>query len=216
MPEPETLVITGYQGLPVDNTFIRQPGQVAHLGIILPGYHYQVEMPSLHFAGQILLERGADVLFVEYAYYRTDYRSRTFDEQGDWLSSDVRAACEVALAQRPYERITLVGKSLGTLAMSHLLTESRFQTAQCVWLTPLLAFESLRHRISKTRPPSLFIIGTADQNYSPEYLAEVESATQGRSLVLPDVEHSLEVQGNVRRSLEALQAIVGAMQEFIA
>jgi len=217
LPEFETLSIagSGYGGQPVPNTFIRQGGETAHLGIVLPGYRYSVEMPSLHFAGQILYERGADVLYVEYAYYRTDYRQQSFDEQAAWRSADVQAACNAALALRPYRNFKLVGKSLGTLAMADLLADPRFQAAKCVWQTPLLAFEALRERISQSKPPSLFIIGTADANYTPQRLAEVESATNGRSLVLPDVEHGLESPGNVSGSLEALRAIVAAMQQFL-
>src|SRR5574342_273278 len=111
-----SLNIAGYKNQPVPNTFIAHPNPTKHLGIVLPGYRYAVEMPPLYYAGRILLEGGADLLRIEYAYYCTDFTKHPASEQDQWLASDVSAACEVGLSYRSYEKITFVGKSLGTLA----------------------------------------------------------------------------------------------------
>jgi predicted alpha/beta-hydrolase family hydrolase len=213
--ETASLTITGYRNRTVPNTFICQALDTAHLGIILPGYRYSVDMASLDFAGQILLEQGADVLRVEYVYSQTDYSACPEAEQAQWLSTDVQVAAQVGLAQRSYDRITLVGKSLGTLAMGHLLADPRFHSAACIWQTPILALEWLRQRILDTKPRSLFIIGTADQFYDPAYLAELEAATRGQNLVLEGVDHSLGVPGSVSQSIHALSRIVTEMQRFL-
>jgi len=209
-----SLAVSGYDDLPVPNTFIRQ-SETAHLAVILPGFRYTADMPSLHFAAQILVEKGADVLRVDYAYSHTDFLTRSEAEQGRWLSTDVQAACQVVLAQRSYQQFTLVGKSLGTLAIGYLLGDLRFHGAKCLWQTPLLGVEWLRTRITQSKPPSLFVIGTADPSYLPAYLAELETATQGRSIVLDDVDHSLEVPGSVAHSLDVLTRIVAEMQKFL-
>src|SRR5579859_2945540 len=154
--ELTSLTVNGYENRPVPNTFFRQP-DTARLGIILPGYRFTADMPSLHFAAQVLLEQGADVVRVDYAYPHSDFPRRPEAEQGRWLSTDVQAACAAALAQRPYQQITLVGKSLGTLAMGHLLADPRYHAAHCIWQTPLLTVEWLRTRVVQTKPPSLFI-----------------------------------------------------------
>ena len=211
----DSLHVTGYRDQPVPNTFIFHPNPSNHLGIILPGYRYPAEMPPLHYAGSILLGQGADLLHVEYAYYRTDFMKQPESEQDKWISSDVFAACEAGLSKRSYEKITLVGKSLGTIAMGHLLSNPHFQKAACIWMTPLLSAEWLCSRIEQIRPRSLFIIGTADQFYRPDVLNRLEHATNGQSLVLPDVIHSLEVPGDIPKSLETLNKIVQALQEFL-
>jgi hypothetical protein len=54
------------------------------------------------------------------------------NEQAKWISGDVFAICNAALSYRSYPKITLVGKSLGTIAMGHLLADRRFQSATCV------------------------------------------------------------------------------------
>ena len=215
MIEITSLPVAGYEDRPVNNTFVQQSAETAHLAIVVPGYRHSVDKPDLHFAAQVLLARGADVLQVEYAYSRTDFRARTEAEQDRWLSTDVSAACEAGLTQRSYNRITLVGKSLGTVAMGQLLADPRFQKATCIWSTPILALDWLRTRIAEVKPPSLFIIGTADAFYNPTQLAELETATGGRSLVLEGVDHSLGIPGDIAGSLDALTRIVAAIQDFI-
>jgi hypothetical protein len=186
-----------------------------HLGVILPGYRHTVDMPDLHYAGRILLAKGADVLRVEYAYPKTDFMKRPQTEQADWLKADARAACAAGLQRRNYKRITLIGKSLGTLAMGHLLEDSHFAEAACVWSTPILANAWLCSQIKKHRPRSLFIIGTADHFYQPAVLQDLVDATRGKALVLEGVHHGLEIEGDIPGTLSSLHRIVEALQEFI-
>lgn len=210
-----SLDVVGYKKQQVPNTFITQPNQTRHLGIILPGYRYPAEMAPLYYAGRILLEQGADLLRIEYAYYRTDFLEQSESQQDEWISSDVFAACQSGLSHRAYEKITLIGKSLGTIAMGHLLADPRFQKATCIWATPLLTVEWLQSRIEQTHPRSLFIIGTADQFYQPDVLEHLEHATNGRSVVIEDANHGLEIPNEILKSLAALNQIVQALQEFL-
>lgn len=210
-----SLDVVGYKAQPVHNTLIAQPVPTRHLGIILPGYRYSAEMAPLYYAGCILLDQGADLLRIEYAYYRTDFIKQPESEQDQWISSDVFAACKAALSHHSYEKITLVGKSLGTIAMGHLLADPVFQRATCIWLTPLLTVDWLRSRIEQTHPRSLFVIGTADKFYKPDILKRLEQITGGRSLVLEGVNHALEIPGDIPKSLAVLHQIVQALQEFL-
>jgi predicted alpha/beta-hydrolase family hydrolase len=210
-----SLDIVGYKNQPVPNTLIKQPTPTKHLGIILPGLRYSAEMAPLYYAARVLLDQGADVLRVEYAYYQTDFSQRPESEQDQWISSDVFAACNAGLSYRSYEKITLVGKSLGTIAMGHLLGDNRFQKATCIWETPLLTVEWLCSRIEQAQPHSLFIIGTADQFYKPDILKRLELATKGHSLVIEDANHGLEIPGDIPKSIKALEKMVQAFQEFM-
>jgi hypothetical protein len=211
-----SLDITGYNRQPVPNSMYLQSKESDHLGIMLPGYRHTVDMPDLHYAGRILMAKGADLLRIEYAYPKTDFMQRSWQEQSDWINEDVRAACEAGLRKRPYKKITLVGKSLGTLAMGHLLDDPRFAPASCVWSTPILASEWLCGQIQKHRPRSLFIIGTADRYYKPAILEKLIGATKGKLLVLEGVDHGLEIPDDVEGSLSALHQIVDAVEEFFS
>lgn len=213
--ELRSLDVIGYKNQPVPNTFIAQPDPTSHLGIILPGYRHSVDRADLYYAGRILLEQGADLLRVEYAYYQTDFMGKAESTQAEWISSDVFAACNACLSYRPYEKITLAGKSLGTIAMGHLLADSRFRQADCVWSTPLLTMEWLCSRIEQVHPRSLFIFGTADRFYKPDTLKHLEKVTNGRALVIEGANHGLEIPDSISKSLTGLTQIVQALQEFL-
>ena len=173
-------------------------------------------MPVLHYAGRILLEQGADLLRVEYTYYQTNFKDQPESKQEQWISKDVFAACNAALSQRAYDQITLVGKSLGTIAMGRLLANARFQSATCVWATPILPLEWLRARIEQIHPRSLFIVGSADELYQPDTLKYLETVTKGRALVIEGANHGLEIPESIPKSLAALNHIVQALQEFMS
>jgi hypothetical protein len=211
-----SLQITGNNNQPVPNTFLRQQSATSHLCIILPGYAPPLINPLLQYTSQLLLDLNADVLQVQYEYYKIDFFKKPAAERDQMLATDVTAACEAVFAQREYEQIIIIGKSLGTLAMGHLLANKRLRKASCVWLTPLLTNAWLRGRIKQYRPRSLFVIGTADEFYNAGYLTEVCEATNGKSVVIEGANHGLVIPGEVVQSLKALTQIVTAIGEFVA
>jgi hypothetical protein len=211
-----SLDIAGYKGQPVPNTLLWQEKPATHLGIVLPGYRHSADRSDLYYAAHILTDRGADVLRVEYAYPRTNMMQLPDAEQDAWIAADARAACNKALAERPYEKITLIGKSLGTLGMGHLLADERLRGAQCVWSTPLLGVPWLVERIREVKPRSMFIVGTADGHYKPDVLKQLVEATGGRATIIEGANHGLEIPGDIDRSLRAVEQIVHELQAFLA
>ncbi len=133
-----SLAITGHGNQPVPNRLFQQEGAVDHLAIMLPGLGYTCDMPLFYFIVSHLLDQGTEVLQVAYDYaHNPTYHGMVAAERQAWLIADATAACRAGLARRPYRRITLVGKSLGTRAMAHLLnTEAGLRQAATVWLTP--------------------------------------------------------------------------------
>ena len=213
----ETLDISGYRNQPVPNTFFKQDAETHQVAILLPGWEYTCQMPLLYYPARLLLELGADVLQVEYVYnLRADFQALPSSEQPEWMFADAAAACRAALAQRSYEQVTLIGKSIGTLTMGQLLTtEAKLAKAWAVWLTPLLKNERLRTQILESRQRSLFVIGTTDPNYHPDYLAEAKRATEGEAVVIQGADHSFEIKDSILRSLRAMEEVIGAMQRFL-
>lgn len=212
-----SLKIPGFRDEPVPNGFFKQEQDTKHLALVFPGLGYTNQMPILYYAGRTLELQGADVLRVDYAYnLRSEYETLTFAGKMQWLLTDVTAAFQIALSQRSYAKITLVGKSLGTLAMGHILTHSDFShSVQCVWLTPLLRNERLRDQIKKVPHKAFFVIGTADPFYDPGILKELETATSGKSVVIPGADHGLEIHADMGRSLQALREWVKELEIFL-
>jgi hypothetical protein len=217
MVERGTLPVIGYRGLPVPNTFMRQPTETAHLAVLWPGYRYRVTMPALYYPGWMLLEAGADLLRVETAYDKIEHAEEPGpEERYRWLVSDAEALWDAVRTVRGYKRVTFVAKSISTLALGHLVSaRPELAQAECVWLTPLLHEARLRAQIVAARPRSLFAAGTADKHYDAGHLAALEAATGGTSIVIPGADHSLEIKGNIQASLVALAQVMVAVQGFL-
>ena len=211
-----TLNIRGYDDKPVANTFIKQDAGTESLAVLFPGMRYTTDMPLLYYTSRLFVAGGADALLVDYRYHEdADFMAAGEQERARRLTGDVTAACRVALSQRSYRDVTVVGKSIGSLAMAHLLsTEAKLSTARAVWLTPLLRNDNLRAQIKTWGGKSLFVIGTADHDYDEALLKEVEAATRGKALVIEGGDHLLEVKGDFFASLQALEKILRAVRRF--
>ncbi len=189
---------------PVPHRFLAQGRDTTHLAIVLPGLGYTCDMPLLYYTVSLLLDCGADVLQVEYAYgQEAAYRSLPADERTHRLIADAGSACRAALGQRGYRRATLVGKSLGTRAMPHLLADELGPlAARSIWYTPLLNEERVRAHLCGERQPSLVAIGTDDPHYSATTVAAIGG--------------EVEVAGDIVRSVQALEGVMRAVQQFVA
>jgi hypothetical protein len=217
MRTTEELPIAGFGGEPVPNAFLRRRGETARLAILLPGFAYTAEMPLFYYAEKLLLDAGADVLRVDYRYHRRPgFRDLPEQEQDRRLLADAQAAHGAALAQRPYREMTLVGKSLGTLAMAHLLAgEPAAERVRAVWLTPLLRVEAVRESIRRHGRASLLAIGTADPHHDPGALDEARAA--GCEVVAVEgADHGLDVPGDAVASVRAVERVVAALGTFVA
>jgi len=210
-----TLDIPRLDGSPVPHWFMKQQEESTHLAVLLPGRAYGLELPLLLYPTKLLHAKGADILGVDYTTY-TASPEMSGEEIQRRLSADIPAALDVALRQRSYERITLLGKSLGTIVMAQVLeSNSRLQGASCIWMTPLLRMEALRARIVRNPHPALFIGGTADEQFDLAHLPELENATGGKSVVIEGADHSLEIQGHILESIDVLRRVMEAIDDFI-
>jgi predicted alpha/beta-hydrolase family hydrolase len=217
MATPTTLTIQGYRDEAVPNRFLRPESAIDQLAVLLPGLGYTLDMPLFYYAENLLLERGWDVLRVEYAYNtRPEFQTLPKQERDRWLLADATAAWRAGLTQRTYARVVLIGKSLGTLAMGHLLTTADPPpNAGAVWLTPLLSNERLRQQIQQYGGPSLFVIGTADPHFDPVVLEQMQVATVGEAVVVRNADHGMDIPGDPIASVRALERVVEALSRFL-
>lgn len=212
--ERTTLEFHGFDYTPIPNTFLNQNSN--HLCIIFPGLGYTNAMPLLYYSSLVIENKGADILQVHYDYKTKTFQAFSQEDQYRYIITDAMAAYKTAMKQRAYEHVTLIGKSLGTLALGHLLaTQPASSKANYVWLTPLFRNEALRLQMMSLNHHALFVIGTNDTHYDEQMLSEVETATGGESLVFEHADHSLEVSGKPIKSLEFLQQFVTRLENFI-
>jgi pimeloyl-ACP methyl ester carboxylesterase len=210
------LEIEGYQQEPVPNFFFQANEEASeHLAFLLPGGGYPCAGPVLYYPLLELLDRGIDVLAVDYTR-RPQISAYSLEQATACAFTDTVAAYETIKSKHAYKQLTLVGKSLGTLVMGKLLaSHSLFAPSQAAWLTPVLSSAVLREQICRDPIPSLFVIGTADEFYDAEHLAEVQQATNGEVVVIPQADHSLDIGTDARRSLQAIERMREAMHAFL-
>jgi hypothetical protein len=213
-----SLPIFGCQELSVPNTFIRQSNDSQHLALVLPGMRYTVSAPALYYATSLLLEHEADVLLVEYEYFRQpDFQTVSGEERLQWISADVAAAYQAAISQRTYTRLTLIGKSLGTLAMGHLLSTAALpERVDAIWLTPLLRVEYVRQQILNCGHHSLLVIGTADPHYDAECLDEIQQSTGHEVLTIDGADHTFDLKDGVIPTIKVLEKLITDLEQFLA
>ena len=214
----KTLEIRGYRDEPVPHTFYEQEETPAQVALLLPGMGYTSHMPLLYYPARIMLSAGADVLGLEYDYNRRkDFMALPGEERKQWLLTDVTRACHTVLEGRSYQEITIIGKSLGTRAMGHLLTaDDQLREANAIWLTPVLRSERLCTQIREWGRRSLMVIGTADPHFNQALLDEIQRETDSEMLIIEGADHSLEIGGDVLRSLAAMEQVIRAIQAFVS
>lgn len=209
----EQLAIEGFNGLTVPNSFLRQAAGSQSLALFFPGLNYNCDMPLFYYAQEYLDGRGDDLLRVEYDY-RADYLSLAASDRHEQIDGDATAAYLAGLGQGEYRRVTLIGKSLGTIAIARLLATGAIADveARFVWLTPILHNETVREQIRRLRQQSMIVIGTDDPDYDPALLDELAAA---EAVVAPGADHGFDIPGDVPGSVQAVASVVEALQRFL-
>lgn len=147
---------------------------------------------------------------------RQDCSGCSPEEQAQWLIEDAVTAVEGALRRQRYERIWLIGKSLGTITMGHLLTtDERLRDARAVWLTPLLGDVTLREQLLRIRQRSLLVIGTGDRHYDADAVSSMMASNGGEAVIVDGADHGMEIPGQVIESIQVLERVIRGVEAFL-
>jgi hypothetical protein len=172
-------------------------GDPARCVVLLPGARYSTRHPLLWFAREVAGAGGWSALEV-------------LDEPG--AGEDpfawARDRAERALAGTSAETVVVVGKSL-TSAAAGLVAERELPA---VWLTPLLRHAAVVEGLAATRRPCLLVGGSADEHWHP---AAIPDNPLLEVVELAGLDHSLQAQGDVLASLDALRDVSLAISEFL-
>ena len=209
------LKISGYQDVPVPNLFIRQAQDTHTLAITFPGLHYSCDKPLLYYPSKLILERGGDILQLQTDYTRPDFQFAPRQEQVNWIFRDAQSALLAGCHQRQYEKLILIGKSIGTLALAGSLSADFDIDVATVWITPLLYQPPVVDAARSFDGPALFLVGTGDPTYIPDVLQQIQESTGAEVLVVKDANHSLEIPGDTFRSLAIIEDILLVISRFL-
>jgi predicted alpha/beta-hydrolase family hydrolase len=213
--EITSLAISGYAGKAVPNRLFRQTTGSHTLAVVFPGLHYTADMPLLYYTSKVLTGRRCDVLQVNVDYTISAYRSLPAEERARWLAADASAAYGVGIKYRDYTQLILAGKSIGTLALTHLIGSGTGTQAITIWLTPLLRQAQLVTAARQCSQPALFVAGTADPNFDDEALTQICTNRQAELVLIEGADHSLEIPTDLFGSLRALDEILTGIDDFL-
>jgi hypothetical protein len=172
-------------------------GDTERCVVVLPGVKYFSQAPLLWFAREAALAAGWSALEL----------SERAPPQGDpfeWMRERARSA----LAATDAGLVVVVGKSLASAA-APLVAE---RTLPAIWLTPLLVRPDVVSALEATRAPALLIGSAADPSWADgerpqnDFLEVVEH---------DGLDHSLQVEGNPRASLDVLREVTQRVSVFL-
>jgi len=177
------------------------------LMIMLPGRGYTCEHPVLYYVRRMAVKSGYDVLSIEYGFQAAHL---DLDAQSTpYLQDDVAQAVKQVM-QPGYRHVCVVGKSLGTPLAAELARTLDVEQAALILLTPI---GGALHGLGDIR--TLAVIGTSDPLYSPEVVEAFRNNGSIEWRVFDGLNHSLEVNGDWKASIAALEHVISTCEMFL-
>ncbi|HLE15712.1 MAG TPA: hypothetical protein VI776_13275 [Anaerolineales bacterium] len=213
-----SLEISRQDGGSVPNRYYRQAGSPQALAVLFPGLRYTCDKPLLHYTTSALTTLGMDVLQLWTDYNRAEFASLSQAEQVLWYLEDARSALQTGQGQRTYSRLVLVGKSIGTLTMALLVGQgdSAYIQASTIWLTPLLNLPIVAQAAQSLQGKALIAGGSGDATFDLQILQAIRAQRNVKILVFEGANHSLEIPGEPRRSVQILGEVVQGIADLFS
>ncbi len=205
-------------GTYVPNTYFRQESETKHLALILPGLNYTCDMPLLYYAAQVMLSARADVVQVKYDYTGTTSgrSASTLTEKYGAMREDLSLIARLAMEHRSYQKLTVIGKSLGTLGIPYLFQAGlTVKPTTCIFLTPILKELIPWADLFRKVPNTLFAIGTNDPYYDAGLISEFRKLRPDNFLIVEGVNHSMEFESKPIQSMKVLNTVMDRIQRFV-
>jgi hypothetical protein len=211
------LDIKGYRGRKIRNRFYKLVTETNKVAIVFPGLAYNTSMPLLHYSIEAILASGLNVLTVDYDYSNIpEFMEQSLRAKADWMIRDVEAALRIVRELTKQEVTCLVGKSLGTIALGHILeTYEEYRDAKTIWLTPLIKNPELMEQMLSYMRDAVLVIGTKDDQYDSDIIDRLNATTLLSGIVVEGANHGLEIEGDVTKSLRVLMQVVTIIQQFL-
>lgn len=215
MMQIRTNSIQGYKEKTIPFTLLSKEKGAKSLAILLPGAGYSVQSPLFHYATGLFLKRGIDVLQVNYQYNDAFYDSFTMDEITKAITHDVHEVIDQVISTDSYDNFFLIGKSLGTIAMSSELKRDVFHSANAIWLTPLLQRKDVSDAMITCKNKSICIIGDADPCYKEDRFKEVNENPVFTTRLISDADHALQYRDDVLGSIDVLKSVIDTLDQWV-
>lgn len=181
-----------------------------HLAFYFPGGYGPGQDPFDNYLAwttiRSLEQAGAYVIPVR-------YDDSLFEPDPDRFEAGVRREVRGGLAFHHPDRVTVLGKSRGTMALRILCSEDfGFPVdTRLIWQTPVWRSERSWEAAKANQFESLHLVGLGDHEYHDP---ERHKAVPGETVAIPDADHGLAIPGDILRTLESLRLVSEAIITF--
>lgn len=201
------LPLMSAEGQPLPHTFYRQDSAPRGLLIVLPGLHYGPDGPLNYHVVHGLRAEGWDTLGLTYGFQAAVKSG--YAENWIPMLEECRQAIRTAVDHRPYPIVAVVGKSLGSSVLSALAIEmEELAAARLAHHTPPLGMPSIDDNLAASRQAMYLALGTVDNFYDPDRLADLRARRPMLIRVVEGADHGMDVPGDLEATLRAVRQVV--------
>ncbi|MBH0170053.1 alpha/beta hydrolase [Fictibacillus sp. 18YEL24] len=208
--------VIGYKNLKIPYVIQTKTDQPKGLAIMLPGIGYTVKSPLFHFSSGAFLNKGYDVLHVNYPYSSTDYEDFSLEEITSALINDVSKVLNEVVDHTFYKSYYVIGKSFGTMAIPTALDMLPSQSTKAIWLTPRLIGEQVFQTLRTCTQDSLCVIGDKDPFYDIDKMNHIIRNPSIECMMPPGANHALEVDNDILTSIDMVKSVMKRIDDFIS
>lgn len=193
-------------------------------GVLFPGAAYTQERPLCATTRDVFVAAGVET-FLSTRYYGMDPKlsALTGEEREACLVADSGAFARAAFERSAGKPVLLAGKSIGTTAMAHALTQvPDLAAGWSIWLTPLWKDEAIFKAIAAAGARAFVLIGTADPQWDPALLEALNKKAKKVAKSLPVVvvvegaDHGMAVAGQPAATAKVLTDLKPALVAHVA
>jgi hypothetical protein len=207
--------VEGYKRMKIPFTLYGKTEISQGLLILLPGSGYTVKSPLFHYSAGIFYNSSVDILEVNYPYKNEFYNDFSSEELYKAVKFDSETVIDTVLNTNSYKSFYIIGKSLGTIAISSLLTKEVFKESKVIWFTPLLNHDEVIKAITGNKNKGLCFVGDNDPFYTNEAFAELKKNDNILAKLIPGANHKLDRSDDPIKSIDILKTIISDIDRFI-
>jgi hypothetical protein len=131
------------------------------------------------------------------------------------IMEECTQAVETLLAEREYQRLVLLGKSLGAALVALLCQQlSLPEWTRSIYLTPPLG-PMFNPVFLETSQEACIVLGTGDRFFEQDLLLELTSRKGVRVLRIEGADHSMNMPGALGKSLEIIEQVSSGIVDFV-
>ena len=200
-----------FYGVTTKNLFFTHNTKSHSLVVLFPGRGYTCDKPLLYYANMAALNKGCDVLNLEYGFHRANTKFQYAED-----STKIIDECEAIISKcelNTYSNVYFISKSLGTLFAGELSVRMGEYNIKNLFLTPLV--DTIPYMVNTN---CIAVTGSKDDSFPDSSVDFVRNKSNNEIIIINNADHSLETEigTGTAVNLEILQQIVKLCEDFVS